>query len=294
MYKEFYGLTRNPFELTQEPGFFYPTSAHNEALGNLIYGVQWRKGLVVVTGQVGTGKTLLVHCLMDILQRSGTAFSYVINTRFSVQSFFDYVLSDLHLPITGRSKGELVFQLRDYLAHRHQHGLTTVLLVDEAQLLSWDLLEEIRLLTNLEIAGRKLLQIVLAGQPELDTQLDSMDVRQLKQRIALRCTLRPLTEAETRGYILHRLERAGANSHSAAVFSDSALAAVFEYSSGIPRLINTVCENALLVGYAKQQRRIAEEVVEEVSTDFRLSARPVGTTEKQQGPSSSASVEAAS
>jgi general secretion pathway protein A len=282
MYKKFYGLSRNPFEISPDPYFFYPTPRHNEALANLNYGVQRRKGVVVVTGEVGTGKTLLVRCLLDSLNRNQIAFAYVFNPRLSVPDFLRYVLTDLRLPMSGRTKSEMLAYLNSYLIARFRRGTTAVLVVDEAQLLSWELLEEVRLLTNLETSQQKLLQIVLVGQPELDRRLDSPHLRQLKQRVGLRCSLEPLGIDELRGYVLRRLELAGANSHGGSIFSDGAIAAIHKYSRGIPRLINTLCENSLVSGYARQSKEIGENIVKEVAADFRLdgpNAEPLTGTE---------------
>lgn len=270
MYRKFYGLTRNPFEISPDPYFFYPTPRHNEALANLNYGVQRRKGVVVVTGEVGTGKTLLVRCLLDSLNRNQIAFAYVFNPRLSVPDFLRYVLTDLRLPMSGRTKSEMLAHLNSYLIARFRRGTTAVLVVDEAQLLSWELLEEVRLLTNLETSQQKLLQIVLVGQPELDRRLDSPHLRQLKQRVGLRCNLEPLGLDELRGYILRRLELAGANSHGGSIFADEAMLAIHKYSRGIPRLVNTLCENSLVSGYAKQTKQINADIVQEVAADFRL------------------------
>ncbi|HEV2488843.1 MAG TPA: AAA family ATPase [Candidatus Acidoferrales bacterium] len=270
MYRKFYGLTRNPFEISPDPYFFYPTPRHNEALANLNYGVQRRKGFVVVTGEVGTGKTLLVRCLLDALNRNQVSFAYVFNPRLSVLDFLRYVLTDLRLPMTGGTKSEMLAHLNSYLIARFRRGTTAALVVDEAQLLSWELLEEIRLLTNLETSQQKLLQIVLVGQPELDQKLDSPHLRQLKQRVGLRCRLEPLSLEELRGYIHRRLELAGANSHGATIFADGAIEAVHRFSRGIPRLINTLCENALVSGYARQVKQMTPEIIAEVAADFRL------------------------
>lgn len=270
MYRKFYGLTRNPFEISPDPYFFYPTPRHNEALANLNYGVQRRKGVVVVTGEVGTGKTLLVRCLLDSLNRSEIAFAYVFNPRLSVPDFLRYMLTDLRLPMSGRTKSEMLAYLNSYLIARFRRGSTAVLVIDEAQLLSWELLEEVRLLTNLETSQQKLLQIVLVGQPELDRRLDSPHLRQLKQRVGLRCSLEPLSSDELSGYIHRRLELAGANSHGGTIFTQSAICAIHKYSRGIPRLINTLCENSLVAGYAKQVKEVSEDIVQEVASDFRL------------------------
>lgn len=275
MYKKFFGLTRNPFEISPDPFFFYGSAQHNEALANIFYGIRAHKGFVVVTGEVGTGKTLLVRCLLDSLDHNQVAFSYVFNTRLNEEEFIRYIMQDLSLPVPN-SKGEMLLQLNEYLIGRYRKGLTTVLIVDEAQNLSWEVLEEIRLLTNLETTKDKLLQIVLIGQPELDEKLESYNVRQLKQRIALRCKLNPLTELETRDYIVRRLQRAGAKNSAWTIFPDGVIRKVHQYSSGIPRLINTVCENSLIVAFAKQSTSVTAEMIDEVAKDLRLNqpARP--------------------
>jgi general secretion pathway protein A len=274
MYKKFYRLTRNPFDISPDPYFFYPTPRHNEALASLTYGVHRRKGFVVVTGEVGTGKTLLVRFLLDTLSRSHVAFAFVYNPRLSVLDFLAHVLTDLRITLAGRTKSEMLSRLNAYLVARSRTGGTTALVVDEAQLLDWELLEEIRLLTNLETSQHKLLQIVLVGQPELDQKLDSPQLRQLKQRISLRCCLEPLGLQDLRGYIHRRLELAGANSHSALIFPDATIATVHKYSLGIPRLANTLCENSLVSGFSRQTKEITPDIVEEVAASFRLGAAP--------------------
>ncbi len=269
MYKKFFGLTKNPFEISPDPYFFYGSAQHNEALANIFYGIRAHKGFVVVTGEVGTGKTLLVRCLLDSLDRNQVAFSYVFNTRLNEEEFIRYIMQDLSLPVP-QTKGEMILQLNDYLIGRYRKGLTTVLIVDEAQNLSWEVLEEIRLLTNLETTKDKLLQIVLIGQPELDEKLESYNVRQLKQRIALRCRLSPLTELETRDYIVRRLQRAGAKNAAWTIFPDGVIKKIHHFSNGIPRLINTICENSLIVAYAKQSTTVTIDMIEEVARDLRL------------------------
>jgi general secretion pathway protein A len=174
------------------------------------------------------------------------------------------------VPFTGRTKGEMLTQLNNYLLVRSRRGTTAVLVVDEAHLLTWELLEEIRLLTNLETSQHKLLQIVLVGQPELDSKIDSDELRQLKQRIAMRCRLQPLGLKDLRGYIRRRLELAGAESHGIKIFSNEAIEAIHKFSSGIPRLVNTLCENSLISGYGRQVKQITVEIVQEIAIDLRL------------------------
>lgn len=278
MYKNFYRLKRSPFELSPDPYFYYQTPQHNEAMAMVSYGVLRRKGFVVVTGEVGTGKTLLVRCLLEGLSRNQVAFAFVYNPLLSVAEFLAHVLNDLGLPSAVRPKGEMLSQLNDYLIARSFKNGTIALIVDEAQLLSWELFEEIRLLTNLETSQNKLLQIVLVGQTELDQKLDSQELRQLKQRISLRCRLEPLKLKEVQGYISWRLELAGANSQAATLFSDDAVFAVHRFSRGIPRLVNTLCENSLVHGYSIQATQITAELVRDVAADLRLNVRARSAT----------------
>jgi general secretion pathway protein A len=271
MYKKFYGLTRNPFEVSPDPYFFCCTRRHTEALASLAYGVFRRKGFVVLTGEVGTGKTLVVRCLFELLTKNKVAFAYVYNPVISVPEFFAYVINDFGLLSPQiRTKGEALSRLNNYLLERSRHDLTTALVVDEAHLLSWELLEEIRLLTNLETTKHKLLQIVLAGQPELEQRLDLQRLRQLKQRIGLRCYLQPLNLAELEAYIQRRLQLAGANSHAAHIFPDETIRFIHKVSRGIPRLVNTLCENSLLLSFGNEQHQITPDIVREVAEDLRF------------------------
>jgi general secretion pathway protein A len=272
MYKAFYNLTRNPFEITPDPSFLFPTKKHNEALASLYYGVRRHKGFVVLTGEVGTGKTLLLRCLLQLLKRNNdVAYAYVFNGRLSSIEFLQYVAADLGLPASNKNKGELLLELSNYVIDRGRKNLTTVLVVDEAHQLSTEILEEIRLLTNLETTQAKLLQILLVGQPELDEKLDSFELRQLKQRIAFRSRLSPLDPSETNGYIERRLQLSGANSHASTLFPPQTIAAVFRTTNGYPRLINTVCENALIAAYSKQLHSVTPEIIEDIASEFRLS-----------------------
>ena len=282
MYKAFYNLKRNPFEITPDPSFLFATKKHNEALAALYYGVKRHKGFVVLTGEVGTGKTLLLRCLLQLLKRSNdVAYAYVFNGRLSPLEFLQYVVADFGLAASGKNKSELLQQLASFLIARSREKLTTVLVVDEAHHLSADILEEIRLLTNLETAQQKLLQILLVGQPELDEQLDSVELRQLKQRIAFRSQLAPLDMSETKGYIERRLQLAGADSRAVMLFPLPTISAVYRHSRGIPRLINTICENGLIAAYAKQARTVTAEIIEDIATDFRLGV----TRQSQQNKS---------
>lgn len=271
MYKKFYGLTRNPFEVSPDPYFFCPTPHYTEALASLAYGVLRRKGFVVLTGEVGTGKTLLVRCLMELLSANKVAFAYMYNPIVSVLEFLTHLINEFGLlPSQVRTKSDALARLNNYLMERSRHDLTTALIVDEAQLLSCELLEEIRLLTNLETTKHKLLQIVLVGQPEFEHKIDSHELRQLKQRIGLRCSLKPLELNELKTYIHRRLQLAGANSHSTTIFPDETIASIANVSRGIPRLVNTLCENCLLLGFGHNQKHITPDIVQEVAGDLRL------------------------
>jgi general secretion pathway protein A len=275
MYKSFFHLIRNPFDLTPDPHCFVSTRRHNEALAALYYGVRWHKGFVVVTGEVGTGKTLLLRCLLRLLKESkDIAYAYVFNGRLSSAEFLQYILSDLGLQSSGKNKSELLLELGQFLVSRGSKKLTTVLIIDEAHLLSEDILEEIRLLSNLETTDDKLLQIVLVGQPELDDKLDSLGLRQLKQRIALRAQLAPLDGNETEEYIEKRLQIAGADLRGDRIFPLETAAAVYQHSHGLPRLINTICENALIAAYARQCRSVTPEIINDVAREFRLDVTP--------------------
>jgi general secretion pathway protein A len=279
MYKRFYNLQRNPFEITPDPSFLFVTKKHNEALASLYYGVKRRKGFVVMTGEVGTGKTLLVRCLLQILSQANFAYAYVFNPRLSGIEFLQYIAGDFRLPIAGKSKSELLLDLCSYVISRFKRGLTTVLVVDEAHHLSSEVLEEVRLLTNLETPREKLLQILLVGQPELDYKLDSAALRQLKQRIALRSSLSALALDETQGYVYRRLQLAG-NANPFELFPSETILELHQQSRGFPRLINTLCENALIHGYARQSRSITPEIISEIAADFRLNVEYPSTAEQ--------------
>jgi general secretion pathway protein A len=281
MYKEFFHLTRNPFDLTPDPTCFVPTKRHNEALVALHYGIRRHKGFVVLTGEVGTGKTLLLRCLIGLLKESkDVAYAYLFNGRLSSTEFIQYILSDFGLPSSGKNKSDLLLELGQFLIWRGSRKMTTILIIDEAHLLSEDLLEEVRLLSNLETDDDKLLQIILVGQPELDDKLDSVGLRQLKQRISVRTQLGSLDVRETDIYIRQRLQIAGGNFDSNPLFPAQTVAAVYRHSRGLPRLINTICENALITAYARQLSVIPPDVIEDVAKQFRLDA--VCPTETEQ------------
>jgi type II secretory pathway predicted ATPase ExeA len=280
MYEKFYGLTRCPFNLSPDPRFYYPTIGHNEALANLSYGIAKRKGFIVLTGEAGTGKTLLIRYLIEALIKAKVHYAYVFNPRLSSLDFLHYVVTDLGIKDIKSNRSALLLQFSQFLIEVYRRGSTAVLLVDEAQQLSSDLLEEIRLLTNIETSQQKLLQIVLVGQPELDTTLDSTELRQLKQRIALRCRLQPLDEAAVHGYIVRRLQLAGAAERAETIFPEASIQRILQYSRGIPRLINAICDSALVNGYARRELVVCPEYIEEVVNDLRLEVAPKESTDQ--------------
>ncbi|MBV9339319.1 MAG: AAA family ATPase [Acidobacteria bacterium] len=283
MYRGFYNLKRNPFEITPDPSFLFATRKHNEALAALYYGVQRRKGFVVLTGEVGTGKTLLIRCLLKLLNHSNVDYAYVFSSRLVPTEFLQFIAGDFGLATSGKNKSELLLDLSSFVISRHEKKLTTVLVVDEAHHLSADVLEEIRLLTNLETAHDKLLQILLVGQPELDEKLDSNELRQLKQRIVLRSQLSPLDLNDTTGYICRRLQLAGGR-HPDVLFPKDTVSEIHRYSRGIPRLINTLCENALIHGYAKQLQTVTPDIIQEIAQELRLKAvRPAAPGDGANG-----------
>jgi len=268
MYNAFFGITENPFSLSPDPTFLYRSPQHEEALANLIYGVQSRKGFIVLTGEVGTGKTTMLECLREYLESQYIEYASLFNSRINPQQFFEMIAYDLDLRCERTSKTEVLFALNSLLIQQANEGRTSVLIVDEAHNLDWDVLEEIRLLGNLENRRGKLLQIVLAGQPELDRKLDAPNLRQLKQRIVLRYNLKPFSEPETIEYIDTRLARAGMDDQK--VFSPAVLSEIHRRSQGIPRLINGICDNCMLTAFAAEQRQVSMETLEEVSNDMRL------------------------
>ena len=282
MYKEFYKLQLNPFEITPDPSFLFLTKRHQEALATLYYGVHRRRGCVTLTGDVGTGKTLLIRCLLRMLKDTTSPARM---SSMSTLEFLRYVATEVGLAPSGKTKGEVLQDLSKCLAARHQKKLTTTIVVDDAQGLSIEVLEEIRLLTNLETEEEKLLQILLVGQPELDDKLDSFELRQLRQRIALRSHLEPFDIEETSGYIRHRLQLAGAHSKARDIFGDEAIERVYRHSRGVARLVNTVCENALITAFARQLTSVPPNIIDEVAYDLRLGVaiRPRAERSKGEG-----------
>jgi general secretion pathway protein A len=263
MYLEFYGLKEKPFNATPDPKFLYLTPGHREALAQLVYGVQEQKGFIVLTGEVGTGKTTLLQTLLQKLD-SNTAVAFVFNSTLPFDDMLEYVLEDYGIGKAGNSTAQRLVALNHFLIERRRAGQNTALIIDEAQNLEPSTLEQVRLLSNFETTTDKLLQILLVGQPELKAKLQLPQLRQLKQRIALRCAIPPMTAEETRDYIRTRLRIAGARDLN--IFAEAAVRRIAEYAAGIPRVVNIVCDHALLIGYADQTRSVGREVVERAIT----------------------------
>jgi general secretion pathway protein A len=284
LYAEFYGLKELPFALTPDPRFIYFTPSHTEVMANLHYGIESGKGLVVVTGEVGTGKTTILRWMMQRLDRT-VLVAYIFNPRLSVPEFYQHVATLLDVQ-KWETKSDLLLELGRALESRHSRGLRTVLIIDEAQGLSPHVLEEIRLLSNFESNTAKQLQIVLTGQPELRDVLNNPDLRQLKQRVALRCVIKPLPNVEeTDRYITSRLLVAGAERTD--VFAPGAIDYIFRCSEGIPRNINNLCDNALLAGYAAGEITVGREIIEDIAETFDMlprSARGMQPGEEREAP----------
>ena len=266
----FFGLQQKPFNPTPDPRFLYASPGHREGLAQLLYGVREHKGFTLLTGAIGTGKTTLLRTLLSRLD-GNTASAFVFDTTLPFEGLLEYMLEDLGVAKPGESHVQRLIALNNFLIERRRAGQNTVLILDEAQNLDHHALEQIRLLSNFETDTEKLLQILLVGQPELLDTLDRPELRQLKQRISLRCRILPLTPEQTRDYIRTRLRVAGAR--DLGLFSDAAICRIAEHSGGVPRLINTLCDHCLLIGYADQIRRIDRTIVEQAIEYFEQGER---------------------
>ena len=273
MYCEHYGFVRRPFEMTPDPSFLFLGEAHREGLATLVYGVQSGKGFVLLTGEVGTGKTTLLHALLGQLD-SSTASAFIFNPRLSPLDFFEVLFQEFGIERKCKSKAEYLIHFNEYLIERLANNEPTLLIVDEAQNLSPEMLEEIRLLSNLETPTSKLIQIMLVGQPELNEMLARSDLRQLRQRIALRHHLRPFNNEELNNYVNERLAKAGYTGKT--LFNRGALKALYLFSGGTPRIINNVCDGALLQAYARGLTTIDRKVIREVASTLLLDEIPQG------------------
>jgi general secretion pathway protein A len=258
VYLEYYGLKQAPFDLTPNPRFLFHSAKHREALNHLLYGIRERKGFVQLTGEVGAGKTTLCRALMEQLDGQFST-ALILNPVLNSDELMKAIATEFGLNVRGFDRLDTVAAISEFLVRQIEQKRETVLIIDEAQDLTEDLLEQVRLISNIETDDRKLLQIVLLGQPELRARLNSPGLRQLRQRITVRYHLKPLTRSEAERYIQHRLELAGAK--GAPRFTRPALWRVFRYSSGVPRLINAVCDKALLAGYVEHSDRITYRMI---------------------------------
>ena len=275
MYESYYGLKENPFRVTPDPKFVYMGEKHREALAQLLYGVKESKGFIVITGEVGTGKTTMIHYLLGRFNGNGhTKTAFLFNPKLTVDDFLDYILDDLGIKPQRVGKATQLQALHKFLLESYEKEVKVVLIVDEAQGLKPELLEEVRLLSNLETAKSKLLQIVLVGQPELNHTLAQSAFRQLRQRINLRYHLTPLSKKEMVEYIEKRVRTAGGNK---SLFSDKAIREIYRRSRGTPRLINILCDNSLLNAYALDQKQVDKRSVKEAARDLKLSGKTLKT-----------------
>jgi general secretion pathway protein A len=272
VYREFYGLLHRPFEMTPDPSFLYLGETHREGLATLIYGVESRKGFVVLTGEVGTGKTTLLHALLSQLDPTMPS-AFVFNPRLTPLDFLHVLFDEFGIDKRCSTKAEYLLALNHFLIDCLREDRTALLIIDEAQNLSAEMLEEVRLLSNLETPTSKLLQIMLVGQPELDEMLDRPELRQLRQRIALRFHLSPFDAEEIDNYVDERLRLAGYTGKG--IFARSARKALRAYTGGVPRLVNVVCDSALLTGYSRKLRSLDAAIIEEVARDLHLT-REIG------------------
>ena len=267
MYTEYYGLVRSPFEMTPDPSFLYLGEAHREGLATLVYAVNSGKGFVMLTGEVGTGKTTLLHALLGQLD-SNTNSAFIFNPRLDPMGFFRVLFEELDIGPPCETKAEYLLTLNQYLIDKLAANERVLLIVDEAQNLSTEMLEEIRLLSNLETPTSKLIQIMLVGQPELQDLVDQPELRQLRQRIALRHRLRPFDAAEVVEYVQERLAKAGYTGRG--LFKKKALKELYAITAGTPRMINNICDGAMLLGYARQETTLGPEAIREVVGDLGL------------------------
>jgi putative secretion ATPase (PEP-CTERM system associated) len=284
MYEKFFNFDCKPFELVPNPRFLYLSQSHRKAINYLRYGVQEHAGFILFTGEVGSGKTTI---LRDLIQKidPDIMVSMVFNTRVDAQQLMGMINEDFGLEVDGKDKRTLLRDLNDFLIARHADNMRPIIIIDEAQNLCSEALEEIRLISNLETDNHKLVQIILVGQPELRTLINNPALRQLRQRIGVNCHLNPLTREETEAYVFHRLEVAG--NRDAVSFHEDAFDVIYSYSKGIPRLVNVFCDFILLAAYVEETRDMTRELVEDVVGDVawqeNVNARPESSTNEGIG-----------
>lgn len=265
MYKDFYRLKENPFNVTSDPHFLYLSKRHREAFASLTYGIRERKGFIEITGEIGTGKTTLCRALLNELNAK-TKTAFILNPRLSELQFIRAVIEDFGINARRNTKIDMIKALNEFLVEQLAYGHNVVLIIDEAQNLKNNILEEVRLLSNLETEKEKLFQIVLVGQPQLKTKLSSAELAQLKQRITIRYHIMPLDKDEISPYIQHRLTVAGSSGEI--IFNEDAIDEIYSYSKGVPRLINIVCDRAMLLGYVKETRAFNAEIIRRAAAEI--------------------------
>ena len=273
MYLSFYGLKKQPFHITPDPEFLYLSPSHKEALAAIIYGIEQRKGFVTITGPVGAGKTTILRSYLEAAETKRLKIIYIFNAKLTFEGLLKTIYQELNLPILSNDVMEMVNRLYEVLIEEYRQDNTVVLVVDEAQNMPIDTLENLRMISNLETSQDKLIQIVLVGQSEFDGQLNIDRLRPLKQRLAIRSTILPLTKDESLDYVRFRLQKAG--SPSTSVFTTSALKKIIKEAQGIPRVLNILCDNALITGFGYQKKPVTKKIVKEIIRDFKSKGRPL-------------------
>ncbi len=271
MYLAFYGLKKQPFHITPDPEFLYLSPSHKEALAAIIYGIEQRKGFITITGAVGVGKTTILRSYLEAAEKSRLKIIYIFNAKLTFEGLLKTIYQELNLPIEGDDVAEMVNRLYEVLIEEYKQDSTVVLVVDEVQNMPIDTLESLRMISNLETSRDKLIQIVLVGQPEFVEELNIDRLRQLKQRLAVRSTILPLTKEESLEYVKFRLQKAGAP--TASVFAASALKTIVNKAGGIPRVLNILCDNALVTGFGYHKKPVTKKIVREIIADFEDSKR---------------------
>ncbi len=267
MYEEFYGFKELPFNMTPDPRFLYRSKSHRDALAYITYGIFQKKGFIAVTGEVGVGKTTVVNAFIDLFEPS-LEVAFIFSTKLPFDQLLYLICKDFGLEVEEMNKAQMFIQLNEYLIHQYERNRNTVVIIDEAHNLSPEALEELRMLSNLETRSQKLLQIMLVGQPELESVLSMNDMRQLRQRIPGICRISVLDRDEVKNYLRFRLDVVQANSNGGPYFTEDSFDEIYHYSSGIPRLINILCDRVLLMGYVSNTRTIDGRVVREGVRDL--------------------------
>jgi putative secretion ATPase (PEP-CTERM system associated) len=273
MYKEFYGFNEVPFNVIPDPKFLYRSPGHRDALAYITYGIFQKKGFIAVTGEVGVGKTTVINAFIDLFNKS-LAIAFIFSTKFPFDQLLYLICKDLGLEVEGLNKAQMLIRLNDFLIQQYEKNMSTLIIIDEAQNLSVDVMEELRMLSNLETRDRKLLQIILVGQPELEDLLNGSELRQLKQRIPGICRIGLLNRDEVESYIKYRLQVAGAINGGVS-FTEDAYDEISHFAGGIPRLINILCDRVLLIGYVKDSHVIDGRLVREGVRDLETPENPV-------------------